>query len=560
MSDGLKDLASGDKPSGLGTPDRGASSGDGNSKRSLSPSAAAEWFPRHNPWLIAFVVMLSTFMQVLDTSIANVSLPHIAGNLSAGVEESTWVLTSYLVANSIVLPLSGWLSSLIGRKRLYMICVATFTLSSLLCGLAPSLGFLVFFRILQGAGGGALQPVSQAILVESFPHEKRGMAMAVYGMGVVFAPIIGPTLGGWITDSYSWRWIFLINIPVGALSLILTFRFVHDPPYLVRSRVREGYKIDYIGLGLLSVGLGFLQVMFDKGQNEGWFESSMIRGCALLAVIGLVGVVFWELRRRHPVVDLRLLKNRNFALSTITMFAMGMMMYGSTVLLPIMLQTLMGYTAMLSGMVISPGGMMVIVFMPLVGFLSSRVEARWLVVVGVAVSSMGLFVMSGFNLDIDFKTAMIARVIQSAGMAFLFVPINTLAFAFVAKEKVNNATGLINLARNVGGSVGISMVTALIARRAQFHHNVLVSHLTPYDPAYQQMIQNTSHALMGAGANPNLAFVKAHGLLSGMLYRQSHMLAFVDVFRLLGVMFLIIIPLMFLMKKTRPGKGPMASH
>ena len=521
---------------------------------------APEWVPAHSPWLIAFVVMLSTFMQVLDTSIANVSLPHIAGNLSAGVEESTWVLTSYLVANSIVLPLSGWLSSLIGRKRLYMICVATFTLSSLLCGLAPSLGFLVFFRILQGAGGGALQPVSQAILVESFPHEKRGMAMAVYGMGVVFAPIIGPTLGGWITDSYSWRWIFFINIPVGAFSLILTFRFIHDPPYLVRSRVREGYKIDYIGLGLLSVGLGFLQVMFDKGQNEDWFESSMIRGCALLAVIGLVGVVFWELRQRHPVVDLRLLKNRNFALSTITMFAMGMMMYGSTVLLPILLQTLMGYTAMLSGMVISPGGMMVILFMPLVGFLSSRVEARWLVVVGVAVSSMGLFIMSGFNLDIDFKTAVMARIVQSAGMAFLFVPINTLAFAFVAKEKVNNATGLINLARNVGGSVGISMVTALIARRAQFHHNVLVSHLTPYDPAYQQMIQNASHALMGAGNSPNLAYIKAHGIMAGMLYRQSHMLAFVDVFRLLGVMFLVIIPLMFLMKKIRPGKGPMASH
>ena len=519
-----------------------------------------EWVPAHNPWLIAIAVMAATFMEVLDTSIAAVSLPHIAGNLSAGLEESTWVLTSYLVANSIVLPLSGWLSSLMGRKRFYMICVTVFTLSSMLCGLAPNLGLLVFFRILQGIGGGALQPVSQAILVESFPKRKQGMAMAVYGMGVVFAPIIGPTLGGWITDNYSWRWIFLINIPVGIASLTLTSWLVHDPPYLVRRRMRDGHKIDYIGLGLLCVGLGFLQVMLDKGENKGWFDSAMICRYAWLAFFGLAGVIWWELRRKDPIVELRLFKNRNFALATLSMFTMGVMLYGSTVLLPIILQTLMGYTAMLSGMVISPGGFVVVLLLPIVGFLLSRVEARWLVVVGVLISSTGLFIMSGFNLDIDFKTAMLARVVQAAGLAFLFVPINTLAFSFISKEKTNSATGLINLARNIGGSVGISMVATLLARNAQLHHNVLVSHLTPYDPAYRHTVEMMSSMMIGSGVNPYMAYIKTHGIMAGMLYRQSHMLAFVDVFRLLGFLFLLIIPLMFLMKKTRPGKGPMASH
>jgi DHA2 family multidrug resistance protein len=512
-----------------------------------------------NPWAVAFAVMLSTFMQVLDTSVANVSLPHIAGDLSAAVDESTWILTSYLVANGIVLPLTGWLSTLFGRKRFYMWSVALFTVASFLCGVSHSLGMLVFFRVLQGAGGGALVPISQAILVESFPREKRGMAMAVFGMGVIFAPIIGPTLGGWITDTYSWHWIFLINIPVGILSLVLTSLLVFDPPYLVRKSLKQGLKIDYFGLGLLSVGLGFLQVALDKGQREDWFESPFIVWCSILAVVGLVGTLFWELSRKDPIVDFRMLKERNFFLSSVAMFMLGFVIYSSTMLLPILLQTLLGYTAMLSGLVLSPGGLVTLVMLPLVGGLLSKYEGRWLVVWGMLVVSLSLFHMANFSLDIDFRTAMMARIYQSFGFAFLFVPINTMAFYFIPKEKVNNATGLINLARNIGGSVGIALVTTLLARRAQFHQTVLVSHLTPFDARYNAALQGASQTLMIHGSNATQAANQAQGLLYGMLQRQATMLAFVDNFWLMGVAVLVMIPLMFLMKKAKPHTGPVAA-
>ncbi|MFZ0818460.1 MAG: DHA2 family efflux MFS transporter permease subunit [Candidatus Acidiferrales bacterium] len=512
-----------------------------------------------NPWVIAVVVMLATFMEVLDTSVANVSLPHIAGNLSAGVDESTWVLTSYLVANAIVLPLSGWFSSLFGRKRFYMFCVGLFTVSSFLCGLAPSLGMLVFFRVLQGAGGGALQPVSQAILVESFPREKQGMAMAFYGMGVVLAPVIGPTLGGWITDNWSWRWIFFINIPVGVLSIALTRLLIFDPPYLLR-RAWNALKIDYVGLGFLSVGLGFLQIMLDKGQTDDWFGSNFIIWCASLTLIGLVGMVLWELYTPDPVINLRLLKDRNFAISTFSMFMLGVVLYGTTVLLPIYLQTLMGYTATQSGLVLSPGGLAVMVMMPIVGFLLSRIQPRWLVIVGVLITSASLFYMSTFNLDISYGIAVKARVYQSLGMAFLFVPINTMAFYFIPKEKTNSATGIINLARNVGGSVGISAVTTMLARSSQHHQQILAANVNALNPAYRQMMAGTSGALMAGGASHSLAVAQAHGMLYGMVQRHAAMLAFVDNFRLLGIGAAVIIPLMFLMKKITPQKGAMVSH
>ncbi len=340
-----------------------------------------------NPWLIALTVMLATFLEVLDTSVANVALPHIAGDLSAGVDESTWVLTSYLVSNAIVLPLTGWLSSLFGRKRFFMVCVAIFTVCSFLCGIAPTLGMLVVFRILQGAGGGALQPISQAILVESFPKEKQGMAMAIYGMGVVVAPVVGPTLGGWITDNYTWRWIFFINIPVGVLSLVLTALLIYDPPYLVRRSLR-GLRIDYMGLGLLSVGLGFLQVVLDKGEREDWFGSNFIIGCTIVAAVGLIGALVWELTREDPIVDFRMLKERNFFLATFTMFMLGFVLYGSTVLLPLMLQTLMGYTALLSGLVLSPGSIFTIMALPIVGRLTQKVEARWIVAFGLGITGL----------------------------------------------------------------------------------------------------------------------------------------------------------------------------
>jgi DHA2 family multidrug resistance protein len=513
-----------------------------------------------HPWLVAGTVMLAVFMEVLDTSVANVALPHIAGNLSAGVDESTWVLTSYLVSNAIVLPLTGWFSSLFGRKRFYMTCVAIFTLSSMLCGIAPSLGLLVFFRILQGAGGGAMQPISQAILLESFPKHKQGMAMAIFGMGVVLAPIIGPTLGGWITDSYSWRWIFLINVPVGVVSLVLTFLLVFDPAFLARKGWKEGTHLDFIGLGLLSVGLGFLQVVLDKGQREDWFESNFIVWCALVSAVGLVAALVWELTRKDPVVDFRLLKDRNFFLATVTMFVLGFVLYGSTALLPIFLQTLLGYTALLSGLVLSPGGLLVLITLPLVGKLLTRFEARWLVVWGVLIVALSLFHMARFNLDIDFKTAMMARIYQSAGMAFLFVPINVMAFYFIPKEKFNNATGIINLARNIGGSCGIANVMTLLARRSQFHQNVLVSHLTPLDPAYQSMVNGARQLLYGAGSSSADALAQAHGMIYGLLQRHAAMLAFVDDFWLMGLTFLSLIPLMFLMKKSGTHQPPVGAH
>ena len=510
--------------------------------------------PTFSPWVVAGSVVLATFMEVLDTSVANVALPHIAGNLSSTVDESTWVLTSYLVSNAIVLPLSGWFSALMGRKRFYMLCVTLFTLSSLLCGFAPTLGLLILFRVMQGLGGGAMQPLAQAILVESFPRHKQGVAMAVFGMVVVFAPIIGPTLGGWITDNYNWRWIFLINIPIGAVALLLASAFVHDPPYLVRKRWGT-VKIDYIGLGTLTLGLAFLEIFLDEGQRRDWLASQLIFASAIIAAVMLVALVFWELRQKDPVVELHLLRDRNFAISTVTMFVLGFVLYGSTMLLPVFLQTLLGYTALRSGMVMSPGGMAVLVLMPLVGVLITRVQARWLVIVGMAVSAAGLFLMSGFNLDVDFRTAMWARVVQNAGLAFLFVPINTMAFVSIARAKTGYATGLINLARNVGGSAGIAMISTLLARRTQFHQSRLVAHLTPYDPRYREMLDGATGMLAAKGASAADAAQQAYGLLYGMVQRQAAMKAFIDSFWVMGCIFLAVIPLMFLMRKTAPAKA-----
>jgi len=510
-----------------------------------------------SPWAIALTVMLGTFMEVLDTSVANVALPHIAGNLGATVDESTWVLTSYLVSNAIVLPLAGWFSTLFGRKRFYMICVGLFTISSFLCGFAPSLGLLVVFRTLQGLGGGAMQPISQAILVESFPRHKQGMAMAVYGMGVVTAPIIGPTLGGWLTDNYSWRWIFLINIPVGVLSMTLSGWLLHDPHYLERKNLRN-LRIDYVGLGLIALGLGFLEVMLDKGQREDWFASHLIVASAAIACACLVGAFVWEWRDSDPVVTVRLLRDRNFFIATTAMFLLGFVLYGSTMLLPVLLQTLLGYTALMSGLALSPAGITNLVLLPVVGKLIPKVQARWLVIFGLVVSAAGLFQMAGFNTQLDFRTAMMARLVQSAGLSFLFVPLNTIAFSYLAKEKINRATGLINLARNIGGSCGIAMVTTMLARRAQFHQNVLVSHLTPYDLGYREMLSRAGQAAMAHGTAAALAPTQAQGMLYGLVQRESAMMAFVDNFWLLGITFLALIPIMLLVKDTKHHRPPQA--
>jgi len=508
-----------------------------------------------NPWIIAMTVMLATFMEVLDTSVANVSLPNIAGSLSASVDEATWVLTSYLVANAIILPMGGWFSMLLGRKRFYMICVGLFTVSSFLCGLAPSLTMLIVFRIMQGIGGGALQPISQAILVESFPREKHGMAMAVYGMGVVVAPVVGPTLGGWITDNMTWRWIFFINIPVGILSLLLTGALISDPPYLVRKAL-NAVRVDYAGFALLALGLGSLEVVLDEGQREDWFNSNFIVMFAIVTVFALIAVVWWELRHENPIIDFRILKERNFALATLSMLVLGFVLYGSTTLLPLLMQTLLGYTALLSGLVLSPGGIAICVCMPIVGVLLRKFQARWLVIFGVLVSAAGLYLMSGFNLQIDYATAVRGRVVQSLGLAFLFVPISTMAFALIPRERTNYAAGLFNLARNIGGSSGIATVTTLLARRSQVHQQVLASHMTSLDAPMRDALAHTTQMMQAHGASLPDAAAQANGLLYGTLVRQSSMLAFADAFRVMAVLFLIIVPFMFLMKKVGPVRGP----
>jgi MFS transporter, DHA2 family, multidrug resistance protein len=524
------------------------------STAALTMNGADEWRPAVNPWIIALAVTLATFMEVLDTSIANVALPHIAGSLSAGTDESTWVLTSYLVSNAIVLPLSGWVSSIVGRKRFYMGCVMLFTISSFLCGLAPNLPMLIFFRVLQGAGGGGLQPSEQAILADTFPPAKRGMAFAVYGVAVVMAPAIGPTLGGWITDNYTWRWIFFVNIPVGIISLLLTSRLIQDPPYLRRRQLSE-LKIDYVGLGFVAVGLGTLQVVLDKGQREDWFESHFILALSLIAAASLLFVLFWEWYQKDPIIELHLFKDRTFASANFMMFLLGFALLGSTLLLPLFMQTLLGYTAEQAGMGLSPGGFVIMLLMPLVGFLLGRYDARRLMIVGLTVLSFSLFHMTNFDLSVDFRTVVIARMIQAAGLAFLFVPINTSAYAYLPREKNNAASGLMNLARNIGGSVGISVVTTMLARRAQHHQVNLAGHLSPGNPHFQSMLQGMTHTLQARGFSPADAMHKAYGLLQGTLFRQANMLAYIDCFWLLGVATLGMIPLVFLMKKTRPGGG-----
>jgi DHA2 family multidrug resistance protein len=506
-----------------------------------------------NPWLVAPAVMLGTFMEVLDTTIVNVALPHIAGSLSAGVDESTWVLSSYLVSNAIVLPASGWLARRFGRKRFLMSCIMLFTLSSLACGSAGSLTMLIVFRVLQGLGGGALQPISQAILLETFPRRLHGMANAVYGIGVVIAPIVGPTLGGWLTDNYSWRWCFYINLPVGLLALLLIQSLVFDPDYIRHGRVK---RIDFIGLGLLAVGLGSLQIVLDKGQREDWFESAWLTRFAIISAVALVLLVVWELNVPDPIVNLRALRNSNLALGTLMMFGFGAALYGSTVIYPILLQTLLGYTALLSGLVLSPGGLATLLFMPICGRLIGFIDPRKLIVVGFVVASLALFTMSGFSLQMSFNTAVWPRVLLGVGLAFTFVPLTTVTFATIPRESMGNATGIYNLMRNIGGSAGIAAVTTLLARRAQFHQSTLVAHVNAYNPGVYGALQETTQMLRASGpAAPVVAPPSALGLLYGEVQRQVTMQAIIDCFWLMAVlMAVLVVGLLFL---RRPRHGPL---
>ncbi len=517
------------------------------------------WTGGRNPWAIALVVTMATFMEVLDTSIANVSLPHIAGDLSVSQEESTWVLTSYLVSNAIVLPISGWISSRIGRKRFYMSCVAIFTVSSFLCGLSPTLGSLIFFRVIQGMGGGGLGPSEQAILADTFPPAKRGMAMAVYGMAVVLAPAIGPTLGGFITDNFSWRWVFFINVPVGLVSLLLTSRVVTDPPHVRMARERA-QGIDWLGLALIASGLACLEVVLDKGQEEDWFHSPFITTFSALATVTLVSFVFWEWRHPRPVVDLQMFRRKSFAAANALMLMLGVALYGSTVLLPQFLQVLMGYTAQQAGMALSPGGLVVIALLPLVGRLVSKVDTRVLVTFGFVVLSGSMFHMAHtMNIQMSFGTAVQLRAIQSVGMAFLFVPIQTISYAGVPPEKNNQVSGILNLSRNIGGDIGIAFVTTLIARRSQFHQARLGAHTTAYALPYQTGLAAMARAFEHGGGTSFEAARRATAASYRQLVQQATALAYLDALWLLGVATAIMVPLVWLTRRPRRGT-PSAAH
>ena len=522
-----------------------------------APSFRADSTPVINPWIIALVVTMATFMEVLDTSIANVSLPHIAGGLSAGVDESTWILTSYLVSNAIILPMSGWFSNLLGRKRFYMLCVALFTVSSFLCGLAPNLGSLIFFRILQGLGGGGLQPSEQAILADTFAPAKRGMAFAIYGMAVVVAPAIGPTLGGFITDNYSWRWIFYINVPIGIISLLLTSRLISDPPFLREQKKKHNFRIDYIGLGLLAIGLGALQVVLDKGERDDWFDSHFIMILTAVSIAALVMVLIWEWYHEHPIIDLRLFRDRSFATANALMFSLGFVLWGTTLLIPLFVQTLMGYPAEQAGLVLMPGGLIIIALLPLVGRLLGRIDPRPMMVCGLFVLSIAMFYMTHFDLQLGFRDVTLARLIQGAGLAFLWVPINTVAYSYLPREKNNAASGLINLARNVGASMGISYVTTMLDRRAQFHQERLAAHLNPGNPYLWQMLHGATAALKAGGGSQPVE--QAYGLLQFNVQRQAAMLSYIDNFKILAIVSLCLIPMVFLIKKPRKG-GKIAVH
>ncbi len=516
---------------------------------------AADWRPSVNPWVIAVAAMAATFMEVLDTSVANVALPHIAGNLSASTDEATWVLTSYLVSNAIVLPATGWLSGVFGRKRFLLACIAIFTLASALCGVATSLGWLILARVIQGAGGGALQPISQAVLLESFPPAKRGMAMAVFGMGVVVAPIIGPTLGGWITDNYSWRWIFYINLPVGILAMMMVQAFVEDPPYLRRT-IRGA--IDYVGFGLLTVWLATLQIILDKGQEADWFAATWIRVFAAISVVSFLAFVAWEVQTADPIVNLRVLTNRNFAVGTLLITIVGIVLYGTTALLPLFLQTLMGYPALQSGLATSPRGFGAIFAMLVVGRLVGVLDTRVLLTFGFGLLALSGFLLGHINLDIGMASVIWPNFLNGFATATLFVSLATVAMGTLRPEQIGNATGIFNLMRNLGGGVGISLVTTWLARQAQVHQAMLSARLSPYDPAMLQRLQAIREAL-APRVGPVAAAQQAWGVLYNTVVTQATLWGYVDTFRMLAVLCLVCLPSVLLFRKAQ-RRGPVAAH
>jgi MFS transporter, DHA2 family, multidrug resistance protein len=508
-----------------------------------------------NPWIIAISVMLSTFMEVLDTTVVNVSLPHIAGSLSASVDEATWALTSYLVANAIILPITGWLSNYLGRKRLLIFATSGFTAASFLCGLAPTLSFLIFFRVVQGACGGALQPISQAVLLESFPPEDRGKAMAFWGLGIVVAPMLGPVLGGWLTDSYSWRWVFYINVPIGIASVLMTQLFIFDPPYIRRTSTR----IDYWGIGMLAVGVAALQVVLDKGQEADWFAAHWITALAVVAGVALTAMVIYELKAPHPVIDLRVFLVRTYSTGVFLMAILGVVLYGSLVILPIMLQTLLGYPALQAGIALFPRGLGSFLTMPIVGAFMSRVDPRKLLLGGIAGGSASLFLLGRLNLSVGYWDIFWPQFLQGVSLACLFVPLTTITMDPIRREVMGNATSIFNLMRNLGGSVGIAAVTTLVARHQQTNLNNLAGNVAGSRLRVQALLEAFRNWFIYRGADAATSTRRAYDALFGIVQQQAAVLSFNQVFWLLGMLFVLMMPLVFLMR--RPARrGQIAAH
>jgi MFS transporter, DHA2 family, multidrug resistance protein len=516
------------------------------------------WTPKYNPWAVALTVTLATFMEVLDTSIANVALPHIGSNLSASQEEATWVLTSYLVSNAIILPMSAWLARLVGRKRFYMTCVALFTCSSFLCGLAPSLGVLVLFRVLQGIGGGGLQPSEQAILADTFPPDKRGVAFSVYGMAVVVAPAIGPTLGGWITDNFTWRWIFYINVPIGIISLLLSNRVVEDPPYLKKIReIRP--RIDYIGIGLIVLAVGCLQIVLDKGQEADWFSSTWITVLLVVAVYGLFAWIVWEYYHPDPIVDVHLFKNRNFSTAMFFTFILGTVLFGTTVLIPQFLELMLGYPAVKSGEAMAGGGIVMFLMMPIAGQLVGRMDPRAMMGIGFFATGVALYyITTHITLQMDFATAAMLRTYQTIGLPFIFLPSNTLAYVGIPRQKYNQIASMNSFVRNIGGSIGIAVISSQITRQAARHQNYLVSHAVPGSPTFERMTSAMGQLL----TNKNAMFPtkQAYARIAGLITGQATALAYVDVISFLGLVVVCLVPFVLIMRKPQRGAAVEASH
>jgi DHA2 family multidrug resistance protein len=519
------------------------------SQAAAAPAAAAGGIQ----WVIAPVVALAAFMEIMDISIANVALPHIAGALSSSQNESTWVLTSYLVTNAIIMPISGWLANTFGRKRLFITCIAGFTVTSLLCGLAPNLASLIVLRALQGATGGGLQPVGQAILTDSFPPEKRGMASAIYGIAAVVAPTVGPTLGGWITDSYEWRWIFLINVPVGVVLILLVQALIRDPATQPGRKGR--WSVDWLGFGFVALSLGCLQVVLDKGQDDDWFGSTLITMLTITSAAAFVLLAWRETHHDNPMVDLKLMKNPDFTVTFLLMLMLGFMLFGSTFLIPAYAQSLMGYRALDAGMLLSPGGLVTIALLPLVGRMVNKVDLRILIGIGLVIGAVSLLLMTKLFLGSSFQQLMLLRMLQSASLPFLFVPINAMAFRGIPPARVNNASALINLARNFGGSIGIAFASTMLTRRAAFHQSRLVEQLQPLNPSYPDFAHGVGN-LLGSTANSTTTLTQIYNTT----LQQASLLSYLDDFKILGLVFLALLPLLLLVKPGKGGGAPAAAH